>query len=284
MIDLFQRLSKQSLLRRLLLPFFARCNPGDIRIRHHYTNDSFLLHSFQHKGYWFHGRRRERDTMEFFDNAISVGNHVVEIGGHIGYMTRYLASLVGEQGQVTVFEPGSNNLPYLRANMHGLKSVRIVEKAVADKDGTARFFEEELTGQNNSLSADYQMFAANRKNAFASSEYRQREVGTLRLDTYMSQEVPQADLMKIDVEGSELIVLQGACQTIAAQLPVLVVEVTCEKQEVYQLLTNLGYLLFNDSGSLLGSHSQIGLNVCALHAEKHAEIIDRCGWRKLASA
>lgn len=45
-------------VRKTLLPLFERLNPGDITIRNHRTSDRLKLHSFRHKGYWFHGRRR----------------------------------------------------------------------------------------------------------------------------------------------------------------------------------------------------------------------------------
>ena len=284
MFGLFNRLSSQPFLRRFVLPLFAKCNPGDIRIRHHYTGEPILLHSFRHKGYWFHGRRRERETMDFFSRAIRAGDHVLEVGGHIGYMTVYFSKLVGVSGRVTVFEPGSNNLPYLAPNIESLPNVELVAKAVSDEDGVAHFFEEELTGQNNSLHADYQMFAKNCEMAFSENAYEQREVETVRLDTYLTAGVVAPDLMKIDVEGAELLVLEGARQVLASQLPILVVEVTQQKQEVYALLSSLGYALYNDNGEALTSAEAIDLNVCALHPAKHAEVIERCGWKRLAAA
>src|SRR6478735_1296610 len=102
--------------RRSLLPIFAKVNPGDITIKNHYTGDALHLHSFQHKGYWFYGRRREAATMKLFQRLIQPESVVAEVGGHIGYITQFFATLVGPRGRVYVFEPGPNNLPYLRAN------------------------------------------------------------------------------------------------------------------------------------------------------------------------
>lgn len=38
------------------------------------------------------------------------GDTVVELGGHIGYLSVHLAKIVGDDGTVIVFEPGPNNL------------------------------------------------------------------------------------------------------------------------------------------------------------------------------
>jgi len=56
-------LSRVGPVRRALIPLFRWVNPGDITIRHHWTGERITLHSFRHKGYWFHGRTRERDSM-----------------------------------------------------------------------------------------------------------------------------------------------------------------------------------------------------------------------------
>src|SRR5216684_3285865 len=82
-------------LRSIVLRFLRRVNPGDMTIRHHYTNDRFKLHSFRHRGYWYFGKHREYETMSLFPEIIADGDFVVEIGGHIGYMSLYFAHLVG---------------------------------------------------------------------------------------------------------------------------------------------------------------------------------------------
>lgn len=74
--------------------------------------------------------------MELFAELIAPGQHVVEAGGHLGFITADFAKLAGATGQVTVFEPGSSNFPYIRGNIAGfsavstLVSITLVEKAV----------------------------------------------------------------------------------------------------------------------------------------------------------
>ena len=99
------KLYNSSRLRRLLLPLFARINPGDITIRHHFTQQPFRLHSFKHKGYWFHGAKREQSTMALFAKLINPGDVVVEVGGHIGYIAVYFSHLVGD---VSAFANGNH--------------------------------------------------------------------------------------------------------------------------------------------------------------------------------
>jgi FkbM family methyltransferase len=265
------RLSTSRVLRRLALPMFERFNPGNIRIRHHYTSRQMLLHSYRHKGYWFHGRRREQSTMEFFQRILRPGDTVIEVGTHIGYVTMLFADLVGEHGRVVVFEPGRNNLPYLRANVGRYPTVEIIDAAVSDVDGTASFYEEELTGQNNSLLGDYERFEENRKLAFSNQSYQERKVRTVRLDSFVQQRELKPALIKIDIEGAELMALSGARNLLEKQRPMLMVEVTRHSSEVFSLLTCAGYRLFTPEGNQLCAGKELYDNVCAVHPESYSD-------------
>jgi hypothetical protein len=119
-------------LRKVAISALRRFNPGDVSIRHHYTGERITLHSFKHKGYWYYGKRRESESMALFARLVRPQDTVIEVGGHIGYLSLYFAQLVGQRGQVIVFEPGTNNLPYTRANLRAKPNVRLVEIAVAD--------------------------------------------------------------------------------------------------------------------------------------------------------
>lgn len=114
------------------------------------------VNTYRHKGYWYHNRGRELPTMEFFASLIQTGDTVIEAGGHIGYITQYYSRLVGEEGRVAVFEPGCNNASYIDHNVRGLSNVVLERIAVASENGTATFYEDNVTGQNNSLLSDYE--------------------------------------------------------------------------------------------------------------------------------
>jgi hypothetical protein len=73
------RLVRQDHLRSYAIPLLARFNPGNITIKHHWTGDPFLLHSFHHKGYWFHGRSREAETLDMLGRLLSPGDRVIEV-------------------------------------------------------------------------------------------------------------------------------------------------------------------------------------------------------------
>lgn len=88
-------LYKMTKLRKIALPLL-KCFSFDFWMRHPWLHDQkIFLNSFKHKGYWYHGRNRELKTMELFYSLIPQKSVVVEVGGHIGFISQYFRSLVG---------------------------------------------------------------------------------------------------------------------------------------------------------------------------------------------
>jgi len=235
------------LLRRLGMPVL-KALACDISIKNpHAPAQRVSLNSFRHKGYWYHGKNRERLSMGRFAQIIRPGATVIEIGGHIGYITQYFAHLAGPEGKVYVFEPGSNNLPYIRRNTAGLANTVLIEKAVSDAPGTAVLFEEDLTGQNNSLDSDYHYRKNNQNFSFVDTHVTERAVEVVTLDDFCAAAI-RPDFIKIDVEGFEVNVLRGMGRVLAAR-PVMMIEITKNHAEIETLLREAGYALSDDTGT-----------------------------------
>jgi FkbM family methyltransferase len=264
------------MLRRLLLPLFARFNPGDITIRHHFTGEPVRLHSFRHKGYWFYGRERERTSMRAFSKLVRPGDTVLEVGGHIGYVTAYFAYLVGSAGHVFVFEPGPNNLPYLRRNVGTHAQVSIIEAGVGSASGHAAFFTEDLTGQNNSFVKDFEHLRINREVAGVETNVTAVQVEVVTLDAFASERKIAPSFVKIDVEGFELEVLKGAKRLLADARPTLMVEVQAEHEALSKLAEELGYLILDEtlSETKLAHHGHG--NTFWVHKSKREAVREAC--------
>lgn len=265
------RLHEIQLLRDRLVPLFARLNPGDITVRHAYLDVPIKLHSFQHRGFWFQAKKREKATMDLLRRLVTPGQKILEAGGHIGFVTLFLADLVGPGGKVVVFEPGENNLPYLKSNLARFSNVELIEEAVGDTEGTTDFYIESLTGQNNSMFADYEVFKQNQKSSNVRVSYQTVRVPITTIDSYCSSSGLSPDLIKIDIEGSEFEALCGAKHVLTSVQPMIMVEVTRREPEVVSLLEDVGYILLNDTGKL--ASRPLRFNVFALHSERHAEHI-----------
>lgn len=134
------------------------------------------------------------------------GEVVVDVGGHIGAFALLAARRVAPGGRVLVFEPGPDNLEFLRENLRlnpGLP-VRLFECALAEAPGEADLFLAD-PGTGNPAA-----------NTLVDSPGRRRvRVPVRTLDEVLAAEgVGRVDHLKIDVEGAELRVLAGAAQSL----------------------------------------------------------------------
>lgn len=267
---------RNSIARQAVLRVLHAINPGDITIRHHWTGSPLRLHSFKHKGYWWHGKRRERATIERFYTLIGTGDTVVEVGGHIGYFAMIYAAIVGPDGAVRVFEPGDNNLPYIRRNLERFASAEIIEEAVSNEAGEVTFWLEDLSGQNNSIIEDYHLLDGNIALAGLEGGVTKRAVRVpcTTLDAFAQSPALAGrtiDFVKIDVEGAELMVLQGATDLLRTTRPALMVEVTREAEAIWNLLRAADYRLRLADGTAVTDASQMNGNIFCLPDDASVE-------------
>ena len=231
-------------LRRPALAALRRINLGDVRIKHHYTGLPLQLHSYRHKGYWYHGRRRERETIELYMFLVRPGQVVLEAGANIGYQTQIFSQMVGASGQVVAFEPDIVNLPYLMRNTTQCRNVVVEHVALSDCEGEGTIYVDTLTGQNSSLVAGFDVFRANRARAYDDrATVIPTAVAQTTLDRYVEMRGISPDFVKIDVEGGELRLLHGARSLLERHRPVFMVEIQPKNApEVGGLLSRHGYV------------------------------------------
>jgi FkbM family methyltransferase len=147
---------------------------------------------------------------KLFQSLVKEGMTVVDIGANIGYYTLLASKLVGESGKVYAFEPESNNFADLmeNINLNHPNNVIPLFKAVSDKLGEAKLFVSENESGEHSL-----VQCESRK------DVHPMPVQTVTLD----ETVRTADFIKIDVEGHEYNVLEGA-ERILSNKPTLLIE------------------------------------------------------------
>jgi FkbM family methyltransferase len=114
---------------------------------------------------------------------------IMDCGANIGMATLFFRRL-RPHAQIVAIEPSPSSLDLLTRNLreNEIEGVRVVEAALSDRDGTATFLEKYPSGVSNRLSNDGQV-----------------SVQTLRLSALLDHPV---DLLKVDVEGMEVLVLE----------------------------------------------------------------------------
>lgn len=176
-------------------------------------------------------------TEHIIEKFCPTGGVVFDIGANIGHWTVQMAHAVGNSGQVYAFEP----IPLvhdaltktLRINM--LRQAQLCNKALSNSNGTSTFSIEDFNSGASKLGEVKQ-------------GAQQIDVETMRLDDFCSeQNINHIDFIKIDVEGFESSVLQGARDTLNRLKPALIMETGHEdqsaRQQSFDILTEAGYEL-----------------------------------------
>ena len=156
----------------------------------------------------------EEFTTALFRKIVKEGDVVVDLGANIGYFTLLAAKLVGKKGKIYAFEPEPRNYQYLIRNirLNGYDNVVALQKAVADKPGTVKLFICPYdTGHHTIQKYDgihaYRPDFVNEKKEFV-------EVEQVRLDDFLRGKTTMINVIKMDVEGAEMLALAGMEQLI----------------------------------------------------------------------
>lgn len=140
------------------------------------------------------------------------GWNCFDVGANVGAITLALAKSIGPVGKVYSFEPGPPTLARLRANLKlnpGLEPrVEVIEAGVARTPGEL-FWAEEKGNPGNALVG----------------ESGSHKIKIIRLDDFVHERALfKLDFVKIDVEGMELDVMQGATEALRRFRPMLYFE------------------------------------------------------------
>lgn len=121
------------------------------------------------------------------------GEIVWDIGAHYGYATLIAAREAGEEGSVVAFEPSTANRWYLEQHLawNGETRVEVMDCAVAEADRSDRF-----GGSGGSIAF---------RLGYPGEPVRVRSITSL-----VESGLTPPSLLKIDVEGAEALVLDGA--------------------------------------------------------------------------
>ncbi len=149
-----------------------------------------------------------------------------DVGGHVGQYTLVASRLVGDAGEVHSFEPDPESFRALRGNvrLNKLKNVRLNNVALSNENKTTTFYLAATSNLgDNSLSPPDTYSGA------------RCEVKCITLDHYLeTRRIDRVDFMKVDIEGAELLMLQGAKRLFTLKRrPIIVMEFEEPRQKAF---------------------------------------------------
>jgi len=174
------------------------------------------------------------------DCPVEEGWSVMDWGGHYGLVSVYLSKKVGPSGKVFVFEADPKNYEILKKNLelNGVTNTLAIEKGVFDQTGFLEFYS-----------------GGGYTSSFQKTDYVERDqeryvvarVPVVSLDEAAAEiGLDRLNLIKIDIEGSELPALKGAKASLVKFHPLLLIETHVVNGEptadnVIGLLKTVGY-------------------------------------------
>jgi len=157
----------------------------------------------------------EPSVFEFLKRKIKPGDVIIDVGAHVGIVTMIMARWVGESGHIHAFEPNPVAREALNDHLQLNEladRVTVNSCALGDRIGRTTFYSVGTSGIS-SLS-----------DAYVDETAVQIEVPIETLDSYCRSMNIKPTLIKIDVEGFEFSVLNGARKTLLEYQPSVLVE------------------------------------------------------------
>ncbi|MHC8298788.1 FkbM family methyltransferase [Pseudomonas sp. ZS1P83] len=194
--------------------------------------DKIISHSLSLYGEW------AGCELSFLHKLVKPGMHVLDIGAFIGTHTLAFARFVGTSGQVYSFEPRKEIYQILCSNIeaNGIKHVQAFNMGLAEAAGSIALESIDIKESVNfgGLSIDNVV---------------PKEIANIydvHISTVDKLNVPAVHFMKLDVEGMERRVLEGAIEVIARDQPLIFCECNSltSGYEIFEFCQPLKYRVF----------------------------------------
>jgi len=162
----------------------------------------------------------EPNEFAFLDQVLEPGMVFFDVGANDGYFTLFAARRVGPAGRVVAVEPSSRERVNLQRNVesNGLTNVSVVPLALGAALGTANLRLAKGTHSGHNTLGNF-AHAGVQTESF-------EEVKVDTLDAVAARlELTRVDFIKLDVEGAEASVVDGAREVLRKMRPTLLLEI-----------------------------------------------------------
>lgn len=176
----------------------------------------------------------ESDKQRLISRLVKPGMSAWDIGANAGFYTLAMSRLAGHDGCVHAFEPLPGNAAHVHEHIgfNNCANVILHQIALSDRKGEAAF----RTANSNAMGH--------------LATGGDLHVQTAAMDGLIEDGVPAPDIVKMDVEGAESLVLDGARKLLGMQRTIWLIALHGEEQRkaVGRILGEYGYRLFTLGG------------------------------------
>lgn len=190
-----------------------------------------------------------------FEKLVKKCTCFLDIGANTGYYS-LMAAKANPSVEVHAFEPASGPYHFLRKNVTINKleeRISVHKIALSNQKGDVEFFEI-LNPSDSFAKFNLSGVGGLRKTHETQENSRRTVVQAETLDDFSLRfNIKSVDLIKVDTEGTENLVLEGASVIISKFKPVIICETLFNKIEdkLQQIMKHHGYLFYNHvNGSL----------------------------------
>lgn len=218
----------------------------------------------------------EPNEFSYLNGLLGPGMVFIDIGANLGLYSLFASTLVGKHGTVLAIEPSEREFQRLKANLelNPGSNISPMQLGLSNQSSERhlRIADEVHSGHNTFGDFAY---------AGVRQEGQQR-ARVQRLDDVVRKAgLKRVDVIKMDAEGHELFVLEGAVETINRFKPTLFVELVdrslslqgCTSDQVWDFLIRNGYQIYQFDAVtglpvLAGKKQVYQENIVAIHRDR----------------
>ena len=171
-----------------------------------------------------------------------------DVGAHIGIVTLAVSKNIKENGTIFAFEPSKVNLKFLRYHIscNKLQNIQVVDRLVSSSENSKSTFYEskEASGMNSVISLNNKDIS------------QKKIIRSITLDMFCKSNNIYPDIIKVDIEGSEIEMLIGAKKILRKHKPLIflsyhpyhIKKLGYQNSSIFDILTKLNYKIYDLDG------------------------------------
>ncbi len=168
----------------------------------------------------------DRAMLKLISSTVREGDTCIDIGAQKGYVSLTLAQAVGKKGRVLAFDADKRAVSNLAANINRSNQnvIEVFHRALGEREGSCTFVLSKVLGWSSRFPNELAQTAVE-----TAVEVDVSSFDEMIARREISIEPNKVSFIKLDAEGSEVLILKGMKSFLSTARPALSVEVNCDR-------------------------------------------------------